>query len=57
MSLHLQRYREPFDQRNAKAGTGAGYDLSVTTFSPDGRVFQALQACSASAHGSDDIAA
>eukprot|EP00927_Polykrikos_kofoidii_P068743 TRINITY_DN64060_c0_g1_i1.p1 TRINITY_DN64060_c0_g1~~TRINITY_DN64060_c0_g1_i1.p1 ORF type:complete len:252 (-),score=56.44 TRINITY_DN64060_c0_g1_i1:266-1021(-) len=22
------------------AGTGAGYDLSVTTFSPDGRVFQ-----------------
>eukprot|EP00438_Fugacium_kawagutii_P000738 Skav220482 [mRNA] locus=scaffold591:85776:86967:- [translate_table: standard] len=23
------------------AGTGAGYDLSVTTFSPDGRVFQA----------------
>merc|ERR1712032_1118182 len=22
------------------AGSGAGYDLSVTTFSPDGRVFQ-----------------
>lgn len=29
------------------AGTGAGYDLSVSTFSPDGRVFQVEYACKA----------
>jgi 20S proteasome subunit alpha 7 len=26
--------------QNTMAGTGAGYDLSVTTYSPDGRVYQ-----------------
>lgn len=41
----LYRFVHVFWGRRAlmtKAGTGAGYDLSVTTFSPDGRVFQVL---------------
>ena len=36
-----------------KAGTGAGYDLSVTTFSPDGRVFQVPRHVMFSSHSFD----
>jgi len=38
------------------AGTGAGYDLSVTTFSPDGRVFQVEYAGKAVENGGTAIA-
>jgi 20S proteasome subunit alpha 7 len=38
------------------AGTGAGYDLSVTTFSPDGRVFQVEYAHKAVENSSTAIA-
>ena len=30
----------PSIQKQAMSGIGTGYDLSTTTFSPDGRVFQ-----------------
>merc|ERR1712151_884999 len=40
MGAHKPGLPAPPRPSISMAGTGAGYDLSVTTFSPDGRVFQ-----------------
>ena len=42
--MHVRRCADTAFFQPSQAGTGAGYDLSVTTFSPDGRVFQAVSA-------------
>merc|ERR1712151_1281115 len=40
MGAHKPGLPAPPRPSISMAGTGAGYDLSVTTFSPDGRVYQ-----------------
>ena len=42
--MHVRKCADTGFFQPSQAGTGAGYDLSVTTFSPDGRVFQAVSA-------------